>query len=471
MKIRHADTAAIASVLVMIALIAVAPAAVAADYAFITTTDYSSGSSSVIWLDPGHTTDIGVAPIHSDAVARWYGGLVYVINRSGADNIQTLDPENDFSTLSQHSTGNGTNPKDIAFVSPNKAFVSRYDSNDLLIMNPATGTHLGTIDLSQFADGDGLCEMDHMLMKGLTLFVTIQRIDRNNYWMPVGDSYIAVIDAAADTLIDVDPGTPGKQAIPLTASNPFTDLKFNHNGSRILVSCAGLWGVADGGIQIIDPFTMTTDGFLITESSAGGDINEFEILSATKGYMIIATPSFTTSLVPFDPSTGSAGAPLHSPPGWVLNDIEISPEGQLFVADQTGTAPGIWIWDTSVDTLVTPSPKSTGLPPFQICFSVPAFSPAELPSAFCLAANYPNPFNPATTIPFTLEKGGYVELAIYDAAGMLIRTLVRGNHSCGAYKAVWNGTTDTGRATASGVYFIRMRSAGKTAVRKIVLLK
>ncbi|GAG48156.1 unnamed protein product, partial [marine sediment metagenome] len=79
-------------------------AADAAEFAFITTTDYSTGSSSVIWLDPGHTTDIGVASVHSDAVARWYGGLVYVINRAGADNIQILDPEDDFSTLSQHST-------------------------------------------------------------------------------------------------------------------------------------------------------------------------------------------------------------------------------------------------------------------------------------------------------------------------------------------------------------------------------
>ena len=215
MNIRHVYTLKTPSIGISAFLMAVAalgmilsPPAAAAEYAFVTTTDYSSGSASVIWLDPGHTTETGVAPIHSDAVARWHGGLVYVINRAGADNIQILDPEDDFSTLSQHSTGNGTNPKDIAFVSPDKIFVSRYDSNELLIMNPATGVHLGTIDLSQFADGDGLCEMDHMIMKDGILFVSIQRIDRNNYWMPVGDSYIAVIDAAADSLIDVDPGTP-----------------------------------------------------------------------------------------------------------------------------------------------------------------------------------------------------------------------------------------------------------------------
>jgi hypothetical protein len=458
-------------IIMITAVIILSSGAGAAEFAFVTTTDYSSGSASVIWLDPEHTTEIGVAPVYSDAVARWHGGLVYVINRVGADNIQILDPEDDFSTLSQHSVGNGTNPKDIAFVSPDKIFVSRYDSNELLIMNPATGAHLGTIDLSQFADGDGLCEMDHMIMKDGILFVSIQRIDRNNYWMPVGDSYIAVIDAAADSLIDVDPGTPGTQAIPLTASNPFTDLKFDSDGYTILVACAGLWGVTDGGIEKIDPVSMSSQGFMITEAAAGGDINEFEILSADKGYIILATPSFTTDIIPFDPSAGTAGPPIYSPPGWVLNDIEISPEGELFVADQTSTSPGIWIWDTSVDTLITSSPKSTGLPPFQICFSEPAFSSAELPPAVTLGANYPNPFNPATTIPFSLEKGGQVEMVIYDAAGRRISSIVSGHYSAGHHEAVWNGATDAGHTAASGVYFVRMRSEDMTAVRKIVLLR
>jgi hypothetical protein len=313
--------------------------------------------------------------------------------------------------------------------------------------------------------------MDHMIMKDGILFVSIQRIDRNNYWMPVGDSYVAVIDAAADSLIDADPGTPGKQAIPLAASNPFTDLKFDSDGYTILVGCAGLWGVADGGIEKIDPVSMSSLGFMITESAAGGDINEFEILSEDKGYMIIATPSFTTDIVPFDPGAGTAGAPIYSPPGWVLNDIEISPEGELFAADQTETAPGIWIWDTSADTLITPSPKSTGLPPFQICFSVPAFADTELPPASFLGAAYPNPFNPATTIPFSIENAGRVELSIYDAAGRHIRTLAQGHCQAGQHETVWNGRTDTGRTAASGVYFIRMRSAGSTAVRKAVLLR
>jgi hypothetical protein len=452
-------------------VIAAAPPAPAVEYAFVTTTDYMSGQASVIWLDGSYTVDVGAAPVHSDAVSRWYGGLVYVVNRYGQDNIQILDPDDGFSTIAQHSTGNGTNPKDIEFLTPTKAFVSLYERNDLLIMNPETGEHLGTIDLSIFADSDGLCEMDQMLMKGRRLFVAIQRLDRDYYYSPVGDSYIAVVDAAADTLIDADPGSPGVQGIPLSAPNPFTELKFDLLGDRILVGCTGYWGMADGGVEIIDPYELGSDGYLITEAAAGGDINEFELLSGTKGYIILATPSFTTSLITFDPSTGTAGSVLYAPPEWVLNDIEISPEGELFLADQTATAPGIWIWDTAADTLLTPSPKSTGLPPFQITFSVPAHSQAELPPAISLGANYPNPFNPVTTIPFSLDRGGFVELSVYDAAGRMVRTLERGHFPAGHHEALWDGISDLGTSAATGVYFVRMRSADMTAVRKAVLLR
>ena len=95
----------------------------------------------------------------------------------------------------------------------------------------------------------------------------------------------------------------------------------------------------------------------------------------------------------------------------------------------------------------------------------------DLPPAVTLGANYPNPFNPATTVPFSLEKGGHVEMAIYDAAGRRIRTIAAGHYSAGHHDVIWNGATDGGRTAASGVYFVRMRSDAMTAVRKIVLLR
>jgi hypothetical protein len=89
-----------------------------------------------------------------------------------------------------------------------------------------------------------------------------------------------------------------------------------------------------------------------------------------------------------------------------------------------------------------------------------------------LSVNYPNPFNPATMIDFTVAVRGHVELAIYDVAGRRIRVLVSGVRSPGlVHHARWNGRDDGGRIVASGVYFYRLRADGFTQTHKMVLLK
>ncbi len=232
---KPAALAALMAAFMMALLPALPSGADASEYSFITCTDYETGVGSVIWLDDPHTADPGVASIHSDAVSRWFEGLIYVVNRQNGDNIQVLDPGNGFTTIAQHSTGNGTNPSDIALLTPNKAYVTRYDSNILLIMDPVTGAQLGTIDLSAFADSDGLCEMDKALIVGDVLFVAVQRLDRNNWWGPVGDSYLAVIDCSADTLVDTDPSEEGVQGIPLAAPDPFSDIIYDDSTGLIYV--------------------------------------------------------------------------------------------------------------------------------------------------------------------------------------------------------------------------------------------
>src|SRR5262249_37088124 len=93
--------------------------------AFIVTTNFQAGSFATVSLDEPRviTPSTSQRRIHSDATARVYGGLVYVINRLFADNIQLLDPANDFVTRFQCSTGNGTNPHDFALVDAGKAYV------------------------------------------------------------------------------------------------------------------------------------------------------------------------------------------------------------------------------------------------------------------------------------------------------------------------------------------------------------
>jgi hypothetical protein len=88
-----------------------------------------------------------------------------------------------------------------------------------------------------------------------------------------------------------------------------------------------------------------------------------------------------------------------------------------------------------------------------------------------LAQNSPNPFNPSTTISFTLPSREHVTVSIYDANGRLVRTLVDESRDYGTHDVTWDGRDDAGTTVGSGVYFYRL-SAGKfSESKKMVMLK
>ncbi|HSG27444.1 MAG TPA: T9SS type A sorting domain-containing protein [Candidatus Krumholzibacterium sp.] len=84
---------------------------------------------------------------------------------------------------------------------------------------------------------------------------------------------------------------------------------------------------------------------------------------------------------------------------------------------------------------------------------------------------YPNPFNPRTTISFTLRSGGAVRLGIYDAAGRLVRRLIEGDRPEGTSVEYWDGLDGSGGRVASGVYIYRLRSGKESLSGKLVLMR
>ncbi len=94
------------------------------------------------------------------------------------------------------------------------------------------------------------------------------------------------------------------------------------------------------------------------------------------------------------------------------------------------------------------------------------------PQITTLLGNYPNPFNPTTTIEYSIaEASTHVSLRIYNQTGQLVRTLVDQQHSAGAYQTSWDGTDDTGKTMTSGIYFYRMKTDTNVSVRRMVLMK
>lgn len=88
-----------------------------------------------------------------------------------------------------------------------------------------------------------------------------------------------------------------------------------------------------------------------------------------------------------------------------------------------------------------------------------------------LDPNYPNPFNPSTTIQYELQTAQHVRLTVYDASGRRISRLVDEIVPAGTQRFRWNATSDKGRNVASGVYFIRLESEHGRATRKLVLIR
>lgn len=88
-----------------------------------------------------------------------------------------------------------------------------------------------------------------------------------------------------------------------------------------------------------------------------------------------------------------------------------------------------------------------------------------------LLGNYPNPFNPETTISFAIQNPGHVSLDIYNLKGQKVKTLVNENKTSGRHDIVWNGKDENNSNVSSGVYFYKMRNGKYSSTKKMILMK
>lgn len=104
------------------------------------------------------------------------------------------------------------------------------------------------------------------------------------------------------------------------------------------------------------------------------------------------------------------------------------------------------------------------------------FRDAAAPATFggvraALRQNAPNPFNPSTTITFSLAEGGAAELRVFDVRGRNLRVLAAGDLPAGEHSVTWDGRDDDGRPVPSGIYFYKLRCGGFEGLQRMVLLR
>jgi hypothetical protein len=120
--------------------------------------------------------------------------------------------------------------------------------------------------------------------------------------------------------------------------------------------------------------------------------------------------------------------------------------------------------------------RGTGLDIFgrytdQIPTDVAGGQEESLPSNFALSHNYPNPFNPVTTIEYSIPSRTQVTIEIFNVLGQKVQTLVDETKSAGSYRIEWNGIDDVGKPVSTGVYLYRFIADEVVQTKKMLLLK
>jgi len=137
-----------------------------------------------------------------------------------------------------------------------------------------------------------------------------------------------------------------------------------------------------------------------------------------------------------------------------------------------------WYYAPDIDIEGNQRPNPTGSMPEMGAYENPLGEPQvssenfELKISNLKLRNHPNPFNPTTTISFSVPEESYVELSIYNIKGQKVRTLLNDQITSGEHSIVWNGEDDSDKKVSSGVYLYKLIVNGKTeAVKKCLLLK
>lgn len=437
-----------------------------ADGPWVLTTDYQN-FGNIEALDAGSpwTPSGELGPVHSDSVARWHNGKVYLVGRGSANHIQVYDPANGWNLDLEFSIGIGRNPQDIAFPGDGTAWVSCYDEAVLLKVSLADGSIITTFDTSMYADDDGRPETSWMHLHEDLLYITCQLLDTNGWFNPTAPGKLLVMNVATGQWQD---------PIQLEVMNPYTHLRMDADGT-LLVGGVGNWALADGGVERVNLTTQSSEGLVLTEAQLGGDLLNFIVDRSGRYFVLTSSPSFATTLLAID-ADGSNQNIVESREDFDLVDLAWDGDFQLLVADRNLLNPGIRVYDTHNETELTTAPVTLGLPPFMIVFAgitaaspVP-FIPASL-GPLSLAAPFPNPCNPASDLVVNDRPGQEVQVSVFDLRGHKVAQSRVTTDSNGTATYRFNGQTALGAPMSAGVYRVVAQSPGGYAARTVTLVK
>jgi hypothetical protein len=134
----------------------------------------------------------------------------------------------------------------------------------------------------------------------------------------------------------------------------------------------------------------------------------------------------------------------------------------------TNVPPGVYIYYV---TAMYGSYESLPSNEVEVTVTGSGTDPENIPFVTNLEGNYPNPFNPTTTIKYSLIENSKVELTIYNLKGQKVKQLIKNQLSTGQHSVVWNGRDENNKQVASGVYFYKLKTENYEKIKKMILIK
>jgi YVTN family beta-propeller protein len=317
-------------------------------------TDFeSTGVLSRVELPAMTVTANAVAGVaSSDPVLRAAGGKLYIVNRFGFDNVTIVDPATD-QLVAQISTGNGTNPQDVAVVG-DELFVAAFGAPGVIVLDASDpDAEPAVIDLSAH-DVDGNPDCNSVYAIGDRVYASLELLDAE--FRPRGPGKVVVIDAATHEVTDV---------LDLERRNPFGLLRDSGDGGLLVATvefpapgdeAAGFEGCVE---RIDDGASPLAEGCVIDNADLGGYATG--IAAGDGGVWLSVATSYTEGKVVQLDGEGNVARSI-TPVTQAASDLARCSTGHLVIADRAPDAPGLRIYD-AVGTELTTAPLDIGQPP------------------------------------------------------------------------------------------------------------
>ena len=305
-----------------------------------------------------------------------------------------------------------------------------------------------------------------------TPLVTVVQGNSNYADLPIGGAGVN----ATDFTLAIDPTFTCGDPIQLTLTFAFNNGKSISSVNYLLGT-----GIALGLAEEVTPNLAIPD-------NNGTGVTSTLVVSGNGGQV---TATFSVDVRIIHPNIGDLRVILISPTGsqvWLHNRggtntdniignypntlTPVTPLGQLVGQNLDGTW-SLKVTDSAAGNIGTIESWGINDVSGYECEDVAsAVGDEAVPTRFTVFQNHPNPFNPMTTISFSVpENAGVVSLAIYDVSGRLVRHLENSQLSAGQYSRVWDGRDATGRTVSSGAYFYRLSGQGFSEAKKMILMK